>query len=777
MPRHKVFICYSHKDKELFDQFLKHLDPYSHQHLLEISTDREILPGAQWQPEIYRRIAGADAAVVLVSPDLLASEFVREQELPRLLQAREEGRLTLAPLFLRHAATKFLRFEVDTADGVREIDLTELQGLNQSSEPLAVLPAAEQDKVLAAAAEKLYDVLRGLPGSHIRPGRRELTAVLELRQARLARRYGQPPHFDLLANSTGVDLPRLETLLAARGEAAREELGRELFELLLGSEQDRTAILSSTLGRKVHDPLRHAFRIRIRADEQRLRELPWPLCRWRQHLLAEEGWTFEIAASRDPKPVERLQTPCQAVLVAAEPSNHPPLKAQAHQSSLENIFAQAWKQPRRKSCFQRVRTSPELKQHRAEPPRLLHVYAHARGAKRGLELLLEGASGRGVGLSFAALAKMLAERPPQVVVLSTVGDCPLAPPLPGVSVLLHLRHGDADFDSRRVTQEWWRKVVGTGTDPVTAFYELPEAWRRRGAIITDYQRWEASHSDYVPKEDRPRSRLDRTRQRQVVWGAVRELVDNPRRRVTCLLAYGAEGNLVDHFSAQMVDTLHDWARDSARLQRYKLSLPARREALSVAGIEEHFRDLMQLQPDEPLRAPFRRHRRGGPRAKPVYLLDWDTYGPGHERPLRSGQLESWLTFCCQNLEPACPESARILSYLAVISPVERHREMKQLFDQLKTTYLEPHFDFVPIPALGEVTATDLLRFMENEDNCSCPRAYLRTLPERIVRHTGGDFEATVKLLEDAERGNLWYELDQSLPAAPRRTTPRKDIEF
>ncbi len=184
MARHKVFICYSHKDQELFDELLTHLDPYSRQDL-EIWTDQKIMAGAEWQPEIFRRIARADAEVVLVSPDLLASEFVSQKELPRLLAAREEGRLTLTPLFLRHANAQQLRFEVETVGDTRELDLTQMQGFNLPSEPIADLTGAGRDKALATAAEKLRQALTALPEPGARPPRprRELTVVLERRRA------------------------------------------------------------------------------------------------------------------------------------------------------------------------------------------------------------------------------------------------------------------------------------------------------------------------------------------------------------------------------------------------------------------------------------------------------------------------------------------------------------------------------------------------------------------------------------------------------------------
>jgi hypothetical protein len=298
-----------------------------------------------------------------------------------------------------------------------------------------------------------------------------------------------------------------------------------------------------------------------------------------------------------------------------------------------------------------------------------------------------------------------------------------------------------------------------------------------GTIQTDYETWETSVSDYTPKVDRPRSRLDRTSQREAVLHAVRDLVNTQRRKVTCILAYGAPGNLVHLFSAQSVHTLKDWAKDLARVHHHPLKFPDRREELSPAQLEENFRELMQIQPAQSLEAAFRVERRGGPQAVPVHFLDWGTYGQGYLPPLRTNHLESWLTFCCDYLSKACTGRSRILSYVALVLDESRHEDLRARVERWRErpAFRQPHFDIFTLPALGQVSANDLVRFLEDEDNTSCPREYLNDIPDRIVRKTGGDFEATVLLLEQAERGMMWPELNETLPRIAPTTTREEDI--
>ncbi len=764
MARRNVYICYHRQDQEFLDQLLIRLDPLGRQDRLKIWTDREILAGAEPDVEISRSIATADAAIVLVSPDLLASDVIRDRELQRLVQAREDGRLILLPLFLRHVPAGHARFTVENDEGSREIDLTRIKGLNDPRAALASLAQSERGRALADIVEAIDRRLEALPTPAARPTRprRELTIILELRGKHVSRSYGQTPHYDLHVGRSRIDLERFQT----SKEQSSKELGRKLFDLLLGPKSERQKILSKTYGRDISDPLRHAFRIRIRTDDEPLRALPWLLCRWRQHLLVDEGWSFELASSRRPRPLEHLHTPCRALmLTGCDLPDRDSLRSDAHHRSLEGLLRRAWKLPVKAELLHRATTLAEFEYELEPRPDLLYVYGHTRGGEAGTDILLADDAGMPVGLPFADLAERIAARPPRLALINTLGDGPTLTPIPGVAALLHLRHRDSDV-ARAAAGNCWEAILGTRLDPVRALCELPAEIRRDAAATTDYQKWALDHSDYVPKVDRPRAHLDRRDQRRVVLEAVEELVRKPKRRVTCLVAFGADGNLVEHFAVQMLATLKERADQLARLEHHHLALPRDRDALTAVAIEEQLREFLRLQPSQPLADAFRRVRRGGPRAKPVHFLDWGTFGEGHQPPLTVGHLETWLDFCRDHLAAACPTEARLLAYLSLMSTEERHKDLEEIFTELKLKHHEPHFDLVALPALGTVEAEDLLRFLAEDANSSCPPALQRELPARIVAETGGSFEATVKLLEETERGNRWYELTEELPGTP-----------
>ena len=250
-------------------------------------------------------------------------------------------------------------------------------------------------------------------------------------------------------------------------------------------------------------------------------------------------------------------------------------------------------------------------------------------------------------------------------------------------------------------------------------------------------------------------------------GLVRDLVQSSQRKVSCVIVYGSSGNLVDHFSAQVLDTLKDWALGVARVQLHGLSFPRGTGVLTDADFDEHLSQYLHIQPNEGLSHGFAARAKRGGKAPLVHFLDWGCYGAANE-VLNGPALATWLSFCASRLQAAVVGTERILSYVALVLPNDRHEGLRGFLDaQSQQPHLrESHFHFHPLQPLQRVTPQDLRTFLADDENTSCDPAYRHDIPERICAFTGGEFEATVKLLEDAEHGNQWPELYRKLPAAP-----------
>ncbi len=113
MTRDKVFISYSHKDKSILDRLLIHLGP-DIKAGLNTWSDKDIQPGQQWPSEIENSLSTASVAVLLLSADFLASDFIQDREVPRFLEPAKLGQITILPVLIsacRWADKAIARFQ------------------------------------------------------------------------------------------------------------------------------------------------------------------------------------------------------------------------------------------------------------------------------------------------------------------------------------------------------------------------------------------------------------------------------------------------------------------------------------------------------------------------------------------------------------------------------------------------------------------------------------------------------------------------------------------
>ena len=80
-----VFVSYAHEDVDLLERFRVVLKPLIRAGRLEVWADRDIGVTRVWRTEIDDAMSRAEVAVLLVSADFLASDYVMDVELPRLV--------------------------------------------------------------------------------------------------------------------------------------------------------------------------------------------------------------------------------------------------------------------------------------------------------------------------------------------------------------------------------------------------------------------------------------------------------------------------------------------------------------------------------------------------------------------------------------------------------------------------------------------------------------------------------------------------------------------
>jgi nucleotide-binding universal stress UspA family protein len=145
--RNGVFISYSHADAEWLQRLQKHLKPLQREGI-EVWDDTRLRAGERWRDEIRDALADAKVAILLISADFLASDFIVTDELPPLLKAAEDEGAIILPVIL--SPCRFARME----------SLSRFQSVNDPEKPLVQLRHANREKVLDKVARAVEDAFK-----------------------------------------------------------------------------------------------------------------------------------------------------------------------------------------------------------------------------------------------------------------------------------------------------------------------------------------------------------------------------------------------------------------------------------------------------------------------------------------------------------------------------------------------------------------------------------------------------------------------------------------
>jgi hypothetical protein len=147
----KVFFSYSHKDEAFKNDLLVQLRGLERQGIISNWHDRMIAVGSNWREAIEDALNSCSVAILLISPDFIASEFINSYELTVLLERRKRE-ILVVPIILRPCLWKL------------EPALKDLQALPVDGKPVISFPkeTGERDEIWmnigSQLAERILDL-------------------------------------------------------------------------------------------------------------------------------------------------------------------------------------------------------------------------------------------------------------------------------------------------------------------------------------------------------------------------------------------------------------------------------------------------------------------------------------------------------------------------------------------------------------------------------------------------------------------------------------------
>ncbi|VVS92202.1 response regulator [Desulfoluna spongiiphila] len=141
--KQNIFVSYSHEDKIWLERLKVHLRPYERQSKIYVWDDTRIASGEDWKNEIEKALKKSKIAVLLISANFLASDFIANNELPPLLDNAEADGTVVIPVIVKPCS--FEAFE----------ELSRFQAVNPPSKTLIEMNEGEQERTMYQVSREI----------------------------------------------------------------------------------------------------------------------------------------------------------------------------------------------------------------------------------------------------------------------------------------------------------------------------------------------------------------------------------------------------------------------------------------------------------------------------------------------------------------------------------------------------------------------------------------------------------------------------------------------
>ena len=283
--RRQLFISYSRRDGEWVERLRRMIKPLEQRYGLERWDDSRIQAGGLWRQEIEQALASASVALLLVSADFLASDFVTRSELPPLFRAAKEKGLRILWVPLRPSLWKHIP------------EIEQYQAVIPPGRTLAEMAEVEQERAFVQIAELILSTFQEQEERLARLREEEAERLASEQKAEEVRLARERQAREREAQDRQAEQERL----AREQREEQQRQARKQAEHQNRAELERWKAEAERLDREMKALERRA------APEQAAQELPQPAKNDRQEKLQRYEQEFRpgINATNQVRPPSR----------------------------------------------------------------------------------------------------------------------------------------------------------------------------------------------------------------------------------------------------------------------------------------------------------------------------------------------------------------------------------------------------------------------------------------------------------------------------------------
>lgn len=143
-----IFVSYSHVDSIYLERLKVHLKPFEKKGQIDLWEDTKIKAGEKWKDKINSALDKSVIAILLISADFMASDFIVENELPPLLKVAEEKGKIILPVIVKPC--RFTKNE----------NLSKFQAINDPKNPLSKLNENDREEIYVKIADYIDNLVK-----------------------------------------------------------------------------------------------------------------------------------------------------------------------------------------------------------------------------------------------------------------------------------------------------------------------------------------------------------------------------------------------------------------------------------------------------------------------------------------------------------------------------------------------------------------------------------------------------------------------------------------